>query len=218
MNCPRCFYLDRRLGIEEPSGPQFNLNIAVDALLKKEFDIYRAKREPHPLMVKYNINAVPMQHPELDTWRNAFKGIQYLHQPTNFLLFGGIDDVWQSLSGEIFIVDYKATSKEGDVTLDDEWKDAYKRQMEIYQWLFRKNNFNVSRTGYFVYCNGLKSENGFFDHLKFKTVILPYAGNDSWVEPALFKACECLKSDQLPDCTPQCGLCLYRKVSKEAES
>ena len=33
--CPRCFYLDRRLGIRRPSGPPFLLNSAVD--LKKRF-------------------------------------------------------------------------------------------------------------------------------------------------------------------------------------
>ena len=37
MDCPRCFYLDRRLGIARPAGFPFNLNPAVDALLKTEF-------------------------------------------------------------------------------------------------------------------------------------------------------------------------------------
>ena len=45
MNCPRCFYLDRRLGIARPAGFPFNLNSAVDALLKTEFDRYRAQDE-----------------------------------------------------------------------------------------------------------------------------------------------------------------------------
>ena len=40
-DCPRCFYLDRRLGIARPAGFPFNLNSAVDALLKTEFDRYR---------------------------------------------------------------------------------------------------------------------------------------------------------------------------------
>jgi len=40
------------------------------------------------------------------------------------------------------------------VTLDAEWQDGYKRQMEIYQWLLRQNGLKVSDTGYFVYCNG----------------------------------------------------------------
>ena len=66
---PRCFYLARRLGLDRPSMPGFTLNMAVDALLKKEFDLYRSKGEPHPLMVKHGVNAVPFKHPDLDTWR-----------------------------------------------------------------------------------------------------------------------------------------------------
>ena len=34
VDCPRCFYLDRRSGIARPPGFPFNLNSAVDALLK----------------------------------------------------------------------------------------------------------------------------------------------------------------------------------------
>lgn len=49
VECPRCFYLDRRLGVGRPPGFPFNLNTAVDTLLKKEFDIYRAKDKVHPL-------------------------------------------------------------------------------------------------------------------------------------------------------------------------
>ena len=58
IECPRCFYLDRRLGISRPAGFPFNLNSAVDALLKKEFDAHRARGEPHPLMREAGLNAV----------------------------------------------------------------------------------------------------------------------------------------------------------------
>jgi len=44
LKCPRCFYLEQRLGIKIPSGPSFALNSAVDCLLKKEFDLRRAKK------------------------------------------------------------------------------------------------------------------------------------------------------------------------------
>ena len=50
LNCPRCFYLDRRLGVAQPPGFPFSLNSAVDKLLKKEFDAHRAAGTPHPLM------------------------------------------------------------------------------------------------------------------------------------------------------------------------
>ena len=32
-------------------------------------------------------------------------------------------------------------------TLDKEWQNGYKRQMEFYQWLLRKNGFKVSNIG-----------------------------------------------------------------------
>ena len=41
MSCKRCFYLDRVKGLKEPSMPGWALNVAVDELLKKEFDQYR---------------------------------------------------------------------------------------------------------------------------------------------------------------------------------
>ena len=208
--CHRCFYLDRRLGIAQPSGPPFTLNSAVDTLFKKEFDAYRERGEVHPLMKSYGINAIPFKHPSLDIWRENFKGVQFHHPKTNFLITGAIDDVWQRPDGELIIADYKATSTNDEIVLEGEWKEAYKRQMEIYQWLFRQNGFKVSRTGYFVYTNGLKDRDAFNDRLEFKTILLPYEGNDSWVEPAIIKAHDCLMSDVIPEYTPDCDFCGYQ--------
>src|SRR5436305_927345 len=83
LQCPRCFYLDRRMGISRPSMPSFSLNNAVDALLKKEFDLLRHKGEAHELMNKYQIDAIPFVHPELDRWRENFKGKEYHERETN---------------------------------------------------------------------------------------------------------------------------------------
>lgn len=68
LNCPRCFYLDRRLGVAQPPGYPFSLNSAVDKLLKKEFDIHRADGTIHPLMKVYGIDAVPLAHEKIDEW------------------------------------------------------------------------------------------------------------------------------------------------------
>ena len=45
MSCKRCFYLDRVKGLKEPSMPGWALNVAVDELLKKEFDQYRKEQK-----------------------------------------------------------------------------------------------------------------------------------------------------------------------------
>ena len=75
QECPRCFYIDNKLGTARPPGFPFNLNSAVDALLKKEFDIHRAGKSTHPLLKHYKLDAVPFQHPKMDIWRENFKGI-----------------------------------------------------------------------------------------------------------------------------------------------
>lgn len=216
LECPRCFYLDRRLGVGRPPGFPFNLNSAVDTLLKKEFDIHRAKGDAHPLMRAYKIDVVPFKHEKLDLWRDPFNGVSYLHPETNFLIYGAIDDVWVSPKKELHIVDYKATSKTDEVTLDAEWQDGYKRQTEIYQWLFRKNNFSVSSVGYFVYANALRDRKAFDGKLEFDVTVIPYTGSDRWVEKTLQEARDCLMLDEIPKASSQCDFCSYRNAAVSA--
>lgn len=210
IQCPRCFYLDRRLGVAQPPGYPFTLNSAVDKLLKKEFDIHRAKGSAHPLMKEYKIDAIPLAHEKIDEWRDAlWGGITFRIDGSNVVITGGVDDVWINPKKELIIVDYKATSKEAEVGIDDEWQEGYKRQMEIYQWLFRQNGFKVSPIGYFVYCNGKTDKEAFDKKLEFEITLHPYQGDDSWVEEKIHEAIECLKSDTLPDSGGDCDYCQY---------
>jgi len=215
IECPRCFYFDRRLGIDRPPGFPFALNSAVDALLKKEFDIYRERGEPHPIITKYGVDAIPIPHKELATWRENFKGIQYHHKATNLIVTGAIDDLWQNSNGEFIVVDYKATSKAEDiVALDKDWQDGYKRQMEIYQWLLRRIGLKVSDTGYFVYCNGDTAKETFDAKLEFELTLIAYKGSDAWVEKTVTLAHECLNSDTIPEAASGCDYCAYiREIS-----
>lgn len=218
IECPRCFYLDRRLGVAQPPGYPFTLNAAVDKLLKKEFDIHRAKNRAHPLMEKYGIDAVPFEHEKLDEWRDALGGgIKYLHKKTNLIIKGGIDDIWENPQGELIMVDYKATAKDGDVGIDEEWQAAYKRQMEIYQWLFKKNKFKVAEIGYFIYCNGKTDREAFDAKLDFDVKIIPYKGNTNWVERTIIAAKKCLLSKNMPKISETCDYCRYRKAVREFE-
>ena len=210
LNCPHCFYLDVRLGVKRPPGFPFNLNSAVDALLKKEFDHYRAENLPHPYMTGAGLHAIPYQNTQLDIWRSNFKGVSFVHEATNFETFGAVDDIWFDLdTKEMIVVDYKATSKADAVTLDADWQIGYKRQMEFYQWLLRQNGFKVAAQGWFVYCNGLKDKSAFNNRLDFTVSMLPYVGNDNWVEPALHAIKECLDSDVIPAATEECEYCQY---------
>lgn len=198
MQCPRCFWLDARLKIGRPSSPPFNINKAIDELFKKEFDAYRLKKEPHPIMSEYQVKAIPYSHDDLDKWRENFTGVGTLHKATNLFVFGAVDDIWENESGELIIVDYKATAKAAEINIDSGWQISYKRQMEIYQWLVRQNGFKVNDTGYFVYTNARFDLDGFNDSLTFKTKLIPYTGNDDWVEPTLLNMKKCIDSDEMP--------------------
>lgn len=213
LNCPQCFYFDRKLGVARPPGFPFSLNSAVDKLLKKEFDAHRANNTPHPLMKNYGIDAVPFAHEKMDEWRDSLRrGITYHDKDTNLIITGGVDDVWVDPQGELIIVDYKATSKESEVTLDADWQIGYKRQMEIYQWLFRQNGFKVSPTGYFVYCNGDADKVAFDAKLEFTIKLIPYEGNDAWIPGVIKKLHTCLMSEELPEQGEDCDYCKYRNA------
>lgn len=215
LKCPRCFYLDRKLGISPPSGPPFTINSTVDHLLKKEFDHYRNLSQPHPLMVENQIQAIPFSHPSLEAWREALrKGIQHLHQNTNLLLTGAIDDLWVNEKGEIIIVDYKATSKKGEVSLDADWQMSYKRQMDFYAYLFQKEGFQVFEKGYFVYTNASVEEPSFSNTLKFKTKVLAHQIDTSWVEEVIDEIKATLESEQSPKESDSCPQCQYNLLIK----
>ena len=210
-NCPRCFYLDRVLKVARPSGPPFNINSAVDSLLKAEFDTHRANGHKHPIQEEYGIDAEPAPHEQLDKWRENFHGIQYLHEPTNLLVFGAIDDLWINSQGEYIVVDYKATAKDTPVTElgDAPWHDQYRRQIEFYQWLLRRNGLPVSNTGYWVYCTGDPNAGAFDKKVEFDVHLISYEGSDAWVEDAIVAAKKCLDQDSPPAPTEGCEYCTY---------
>jgi hypothetical protein len=217
--CPRCFYIDNKLGTKRVPGFPFNLNSAVDLLLKKEFDLHRAQATPHPLMDTYSLKMVPFQHENMDTWRENFEGVETKHKATGLTVCGAVDDVWVSEDGKLSVVDYKSTSKDGEIkSLDAEWQDGYKRQMEVYQWLLRQNGFDVSDTGYFVYANGRQNNEAFNGVLEFDINLIAHTGSDDWIDAVLGDIKSCLESDELPPVGKECDYCPYHYTRNEREA
>jgi hypothetical protein len=88
--------------------------------------------------------------------------------------------------------------------------------MEIYQWLLRHNGLEVSNTGYFVYCNGKTDREAFDGKLEFDIDLLPYTGDDSWVEETLKEIKTCLDGE-MPKASVGCDYCNYRKAVSEVD-
>lgn len=217
VECPKCFYLDRRLGVARPQTPGYPINIAIDELLKKEFDFHRAKGEPHPLMKHYGLEAVPFKDERMEEWRDSRRrGIMYHHQPTNLIIQGGIDDIWQDKKGDLIVVDYKATSTTKEITLEDEYKQGYKRQVEIYQWILEHMGFPVAKTAYFVFCNGLKDKEAFDGQMDFEITLVSHEGETDWIEPVIFEVKKCLELGEIPAPKKGCKYCSYRNAVEKA--
>jgi CRISPR/Cas system-associated exonuclease Cas4 (RecB family) len=214
IECPRCFYIDNKLGTKRPGMPSFNLNIAVDELLKKEFDVHRKAQTSHPIMLEYSVDAVPFAHPQMDIWRDAFAGLEYTDPETGLVVSGAVDDLWQTPTGEIVVVDYKATSKDGKIEslADSAWEAQYERQIGVYQWLLSKMGFPVSPVGYFVYANAKKTPAGFNNTLEFETTLIPCSGDTSWIEPTLREIKATLEAPTYPASGHACEYCPYREA------
>lgn len=211
IRCPRCFVLEVKHGIKKPGGVPFTLNVAVDNQLKKEFDIYRAQGEPHPLVVEAGLNFVPFSHPDLDTWRENFKGLRFTTEDGRFTITGAVDDLWVNPEGTVTVVDYKATGRREAVTSLGEggFYDGYRRQLEIYQWLLRKMGFKVSDTGYWVYVTATQKQDRFDNTLHFESNLVAYQGAATWIEETLENIFTNLNEAEVPGPAADCDYCNY---------
>ncbi len=212
IKCQRCFYLNKVGNIKDIGMPGFSLNSAHDELMKKEIDIYRKKGVAHPYMESLERNLIPFQHEKMEDWRNNFKGVTYHHKKTDLIITGAIDDVWiDTDTNELVIIEYKSTSTQSEIDLNDgtPWKEQYKRQIDIYQWLFKMNGFAVADDSVFLYSNGIKTSKKFNDVMKFKTYVLEYKGSTEWVEPKILEIKKVLDQRSVPNHNEDCDTCSY---------
>jgi len=49
--------------------------------------------------------------------------------------------------------------------------------------------------------------------LEFDITLIPYTGDDSWIEKTLFAALKCLQTNKLPASGEDCDYCRYREAA-----
>ena len=216
VRCPRCFVLDVKHGVKKPSSPPFTLNMAVDNQLKKEFDDYRRIAAVPPVVAAAGLDFVPFSHPDIDIWRATLKGIRFTTE--DFIVTGAVDDVWINKAGELIIVDYKATGRRLAVKElgVGGFYDSYRRQMEIYQWLFTMNGFNVSSTGYWLYVTATQTQQTFDSALHFESNLISYVGDTRWISGVLHDIKSTLDNPDLPFGSQDCDVCRFARDRAEA--
>lgn len=214
LQCPRCFYKEQALRMKRPGmdSESFSLNNVIDALWKKEFDVYREQQAPHPIMIQNNIEAIPFKHVLFEGWRDyRTGGVRFVDTVNALELSGVIDDLWVNPDNELIIVDYKATAKHGRVVLNDsnKWLVSNKRQMSFYAFLFKKHGYKVHGTGYFIYSIADNDKPVFDQRLEFNSTLLAYELDDSWIEEVAQDIRACLDQPGAPRQADDCNFCKF---------
>ena len=210
LECPRCFWLEKKMGVRRPQPYPYALNAAVDLLLKEEFDEYRKKGEQHPLLLAHNIPAKLFQNQELlNQWRSNFSGIRYYDKELGATIFGAVDDILEFPDGKLAPLDYKST---GSATANI--YDRFQLQMDVYSYLLEKNGFSTPRKGYLAFYI-VNKKNGFGDRLRFRKELQEIETNPSDI-PQLFKEAVAVLKRVVPP--PHSQECQYGQWFKKASS
>ena len=221
LTCPRCFYMDRVLGLAAPGTPGWALNVTTDILLKKEFDVCREKQTSHRLFDENGLgHFVPFKHPDIDKWRDSLHhGLIANFGDTNIILTGGVDDIWQNtLNEKLVLVDYKSQANtktlETENYLSDPYHQGYKVQMDFYVFLLQQMGFEVERTAYFLVCNADRNAGGFNGVMKFAEVLIPYEWNSEWIESKVTEMIDLMNQNKIPEANLSCKNCAYAEQYK----
>jgi CRISPR/Cas system-associated exonuclease Cas4 (RecB family) len=210
LECPLCFWLEKRQGIRRPPPYPYALNTAVDILLKEEFDIYRAKNEIHPLFLENNIQAklFPDQN-KLNQWRSNFEGIRYYDTNLQATLFGAVDDVLEFPDGKLAPLDYKSTGSAVPTVYD-----RFQLQMDVYTFLLERNGFITPKKGYLAFYI-VNKKDGFGDRLPFRKELHEIATDTSYVQELFEEAVALLRKDMPPTHRQDCQFGKwFRQASK----
>lgn len=210
LECARCFYLNLVKGISKPKGLPLPINMAIDSILKNEFDYYRNLNECHPEVKEIlKLNLKPLNEDKFFQWR---KEASIYHEDTNFNITGKFDDVWvDEKQNKLFLADYKsgAVSKDKDFTLHE----SFRNQMDIYYWIAKQLDNRFVATSYFYFKRIQKKP--FMNESNFITEIVEYEADDRWVEEIIQNLKKDLESAIPPKSNENCQYCQFIELRKE---
>lgn len=144
--CPRCFWLAFNKNIKRPAGIFPSLPSGMDGVLKRHFDKFMEKGELPPELAELNGEVKLFDDKELmKVWRSNFKGIQWTDDEGN-LLRGAVDNILKK-GNKLIVLDYKTRG----YALKDDTAQHYQDQLDIYNFLLRKNGYETEDYAYLIF-------------------------------------------------------------------
>ena len=196
--CPRCFWLDKIKGIGRPDGIFPSLPSGVDKVLKEHFDRHRVRGE---VPGELDVNGV-MLFPDMErmnVWRSNFKGVSWTDAEGN-MLRGAVDEVLQK-GRKLIVLDFKTRG----FPCKDDTHEHYVDQLNVYNYLFRKNGFETEDYSYlmFLHPREVTERNTIVFNIELKKVPVDVKAAESLWKGAL----ACLASSKEPKAGNDCQFC-----------
>lgn len=149
--CPRCFWLRFRKGIFRPEAIFPSLPSGMDIVLKTHFDSFMARGLLPPELAKLKGEVKLFDNIELlREWRSNQKGVRWTDRKGN-ILRGAVDNLLKKGS-KLTVLDYKTRG----FPLKEETPEYAKNQLDIYNFLLRKNGYATEDYSYLLFYHPLK--------------------------------------------------------------
>jgi hypothetical protein len=145
-DCPRCFWLQFNKDIKRPAGIFPSLPSGMDKILKIHFDSFMEKGELPPELKDCNDDCKLFDDIEvLKVWRSNFKGIRWTDKEGN-LFRGAVDNILKK-GKKLIVLDYKTRG----YPLKEDTAEHYQNQLDIYNFLLRKNGHETEDYAYLLF-------------------------------------------------------------------
>jgi hypothetical protein len=197
--CPRCFWLAFNKGVKRPDSPFPSLPSGMDRILKAHFDSFRDRNLLPPELVQLNGKVRLFGNAELlEAWRNNFKGVQWTDDKGN-LFRGAVDNILEN-GKKLIVLDYKTRG----YPLKDDTASHYKDQLDIYNFLLRKNGYDTEDYAYllFYYPKEVEADGD----VAFHTALVNMEISVKNAEEIFRKAVQTLEG-RIPASGEECGFC-----------
>ncbi len=180
-----------------PGGVFPSLPSGMDAVLKRHFDAFRERGEI-PIELAETGAKLYSNMDHLKIWRNNFKGIRWADKKGN-VLHGAVDEILQK-DGKLIVLDFKTRG----FPCKEDTHEHYQDQLDIYNFLLRKNGHATADFGYLLFFHPTHIEKdgdfGFARTLKKMDIDVKNA------EKIFTRAIKILEGDE-PKAGRECGVC-----------
>lgn len=207
--CPRCFWLQLKMGVRRPQTIFPSLPGGMDNVIKTYFDQFRGTKEGLPPELRGKVEGKLIDDQEqLNEWRVRTGGLRYFDKKLNTKLIGLLDDCL--VDGTSYIpLDYKTR---GYVPKDDS-SSFYQHQLDIYEWLLQENGCKTKGVGFLVYYHPLEVR---------KDGIVQFAVTPKKMTTSPANACKLfedaaklLQGDKAPKAHSACTFCVWGEHQRE---